>query len=556
MTQKIIYILWAVALMITACGQQEPPYPSSCDATSLTFTITDGGFLESTKGEGSNPGSSLTRAEENGYRTDFTAGDACGLYIVRDGMVVYENIKLTAAVAHNGKTIIWRPATSVEGWTSADSYFLYYPYQENMNNKTTAAAEDAEAFFAPLINGWEPKADQSTYEAYSASDLMTAKGMAKEADGSVSLSFSMVHHMAMAVIEMPKHIYRITSPTGAPIPDYIVADSVDFSDSDMKPFCISPGTYRCIMNPATSEGISLSGIYDKGKEFIFSPSKIAAGNYMLYKIDKAGPVEFNHKLQAGDFYCSKEVDGKTIGYVVPQTAIADLHKNKCIGLVFYAGHHASDNADYSATGIGQKECRGYVVALTDVNNGTSDRCAWCDGNVVSWGHYPASMIGTSDKSDDWEAYNNSLIIHDRIRTDTIKSEMKCYPAALACETYGNRTLDRDGNPTTDYDWQKPLVAPDNTSGWLLPSCGQLTNIYENREILSSRMTDAKDNTPDAASYKDHIRWFFTGDISRYWTSSESNWYIFCAWCVRFSNGYVANNYIKQGKMSVRPILVF
>lgn len=53
--------------------------------------------------------------------------------------------------------------------------------------------------------------------------------------------------------------------------------------------------------------------------------------------------------------------------------------------------------------------------------------------------------------------------------------MKHFPAALACETYGNRTTDRDGNPADGkYDWQKPLAAPKIPAAGSYPhvaSCG-------------------------------------------------------------------------------------
>ena len=130
--------------------------------------------------------------------------------------------------------------------------------------------------------------------------------------------------------------------------------------------------------------------------------------------------------------------------------------------------------------------------------------------------------------------------------------MKHFPAALACETYGNRMLDGDGNYANGkYDWQKPLAAPDNTSGWFLPSFGQLQYLYQNRSVLSARMTDVKNSTPTDCGYKEYIKWFSTSWY--YWSSTEDSRY--SAWGVDFSNG--STGYINKGGMlGVRAVLAF
>ena len=95
--------------------------------------------------------------------------------------------------------------------------------------------------------------------------------------------------------------------------------------------------------------------------------------------------------------------------------------------------------------------------------------------------------------------------------------MKHFPAALACETYGNRTTDQDGNSANGkYDWQKPLAAPQNTSGWFLPSCGQLLHLYANDLLLSARMTDVKNSTRADCNYKGKIKWYNASWTSLYY----------------------------------------
>ncbi len=219
-----------------------------------------------------------------------------------------------------------------------------------------------------------------------------------------------------------------------------------------------------------------------------------------------------------------------------------------IGIVFYVGQHENDFSDYSASGIGQKNCHGYVVALTDVNNGLDDQLRWEYGpNKESY-----LSVGASISMHDWNGYSN----HTKIREFVNKNEgweMKHFPAAFACETYSSLTVDRDGNPTEAYDWQKPFVAPDNTSGWFLPSSGQLMHLHSNRPILEARMDLIRDNTPDGSSYKEFIKWF-RKEYS-YWSSTESTYYPDYARFVVFSNGG-SNSFSKSFTDNVRAVLAF
>ena len=117
----------ALPLLLSSCTQEElPDMNGTSDLAPLSITVTDGGYASTEK--------NMTRAAENGYRTDFTAGDECGLYIVRNGVVAYDNIKLTATANEDG-SITWQPdaETKLMGGLSNENYFLYYPYQTDMN---------------------------------------------------------------------------------------------------------------------------------------------------------------------------------------------------------------------------------------------------------------------------------------------------------------------------------------------------------------------------------------------------------------------------------------
>ena len=242
-----------------------------------------------------------------------------------------------------------------------------------------------------------------------------------------------------------------------------------------------------------------------------------------------------------------------------ETTPQPMNDKTCIGIVFYTGRHETDRSDYTkplsedGPTIPNGKVNGYVVALTDVHDGSSDRLRWeyGPGNVYN------KAIDASTSKRDWQGYSNSLKFHEFVNKNENKEagwEMKHFPAALACETYGNRMLDEDGNDANGkYDWQKPLAAPGNTSGWFLPSCGQLQYLYKNRSVLSARMTDVKNSTPTDCSYKDEIEWFSTGMY--YWSSTEYSRYPYGAWDVDFSSGG-GLSYYKDRTGDVRAVLAF
>ena len=460
MKRNIIHTLWAAALLLTACTQEELPLPGADNAAPLAITVTDGGYAP-TASPGDMQKATATRATENGYRTEFTTGDQCGLYIVRNGAVVCDNVKLTAAEGTEGG-LVWQPDAGVTlaGGLSGESYFLYYPYQENMKDKVTASATSDEEFFAPLISGWQPEADQSDYAAgYTASDLMTAKGTASKADGKLSLSFAMTHRMALAVIEMPETVYKFTDTS---IPDYTVLTAADFT-AEANPCRNSDGTYRYIVNPA-AQPVSLTGSYDNGKkEFTVTPNGIVTGNYKTYKVDGAKTDEKSHELQVGDYLLA---DGNLVG---KDETLTTGQQADVIAIVLRAGHHANDSSDYSATGIGQQKCHGYAVALQDATN---DYCQW-------------GVYGTELGCCPTDGGNKQ----DNYSTPDIDWSGYAWTQKIITAAGGKENLnatEQVGYPATYYavvDYETKVKAPTNSSGWFLPSIGQMWNVYQNRTSL-------------------------------------------------------------------------
>lgn len=456
MKTKITHFLYlAAVVLLTACSKDDDMstvVPPLDNGMPLTFTITDDGF--------SAGGNSGTRAAEEGYKTTFTAGDACGLYIVRNGEVKNANVKLTAT--QDGENVVWTTAEELKG-TTTDSYYLYYPYQADMDNKVSAAAgADDRTFFGNLISGWEVKTDQSEYADYTASDLMTAKGEPTETEGTISLTFSTVHHMALAVIEMPKATYHFTN-TSPEISDYVVPTSnpeyltVTFNETT-KPWQVEENVhiYRYIINPANAQAITGSyklywEVSNKNHSFTIPSDRlnaIAAGKGKKFKID-GGIRETNHYLQLGDYLCK---DGTLIS---KETTLTNDQKNNVAAIVFYAGHNDYDGLIYDGTAIDQETCHGYAVALNDVVNGGYSTCSW--GKTGETGCYVEDNKTHPEK--DWKGlvYANTILMYGT----------SSYPATYFALIAYENTVPR----------------PATCTSWFLPAIGQLKTICVNNNEL-------------------------------------------------------------------------
>ncbi|MBO4963314.1 MAG: hypothetical protein J6C65_00045 [Prevotella sp.] len=475
MKTSITHFLYMAALvLLTACSQDDETSstatPPQDNGKPLTFTITDGGF--------STGGNSGTRAVEEDNKTNFTAGDACGLYIVRNGVVRSANVKLTAT--QSGESIVWTMNEEVKGETT-DSYYLYYPYQEDMTDKVSVAAgADDKAFFENLISGWEVKADQSEYANYTASDLMTAQGVPTESDGTIALTFSTVHRMALAVIEMPRITYHFTNTSPA-ISDYIVPNpettTVTFSET-AKPWQVKEGflIYRYILNPANAPAITgyYTCVTKKVKKNFTIPaeklSAISAGKGKKFKID-GGISEKEHNLQLGDYLCK---DGTLIS---KETTLTNDQKSSVVAIVFYAGHNDNDETDYEPTEIRQKKCHGYAVALKNAVNGGFNTFKW--GNTGEIGCYVNN--NSSKPENDWNGYQ---YVFKFLQAESNGSNIDYHAAYYAMN-----------NDNT-------VSSPITCTCWFLPSIGQLKTICVNREKIFK-------NLGSTLSYE------------YYWSSSES-----------------------------------
>ena len=545
--QNIYHLLQAALLLLLAASCTQEEFPAAQDkARQLTISVTDGGYNTSAVD------GKITRAVENGYTTEFTEGDACGFYMVRGGKPVYSNVKLTAEKDAATGGIMWKTdGTTLAAGMDGESYYLYYPYQADMAGKTATPAEgavmtDAE-FFKPLIDGWQPGDDQSTHAAYTASDLMTAGGSTTGTGNTIHLSFAMKHRMALAVIEMPKTVYRFTD---ANVPDYTVGAEATFTGT-AKPLRMADGIYRYLVHSSMP---TIEGSYDEGnREFTIttSASHPVVGEYKRYKVDGAAETIKNVTYaesgiaRIGDFYCTK--NNGTTGYLIPKEADeTTVQAAKVVGIVFQTDKSRIGAKEKEKLG-GEGNVHGLVMAVKNI----ATRQAW---GLFGMDEGLTTCRTKADNYNDISGYGNC----EHIRAN--RGSFANYPAFKAAD---------------DYNTTCPV--PATTTGWYLPASGQWWDILQNMGGCPALADVTQQTSPDIA---EEFLWKSQGDVPAalnkwmeniavgdkdtfnnlvsFCSSSEHSKYHTWYWILNNFQGMVRCIWASKfdGSDNVRPVLAF
>ena len=547
--QNIYHLLQAaLLLLLVSCTQEE--FPAVQDkAQQLTISVTDGGYTSAVENMKTRV---ETRAVENGYTTEFTEGDACGFYMVRGGKPVYSNVKLTAEKDAATGGIMWKTdGTTLAAGMDGESYYLYYPYQADMAGKTATPAEgavmtDAE-FFKPLIDGWQPGDDQSTHAAYTASDLMTAGGSTTGTGNTIHLSFAMKHRMALAVIEMPKTVYKFID---ANVPDYTVGAEATFTGT-AKPLRMADGTYRYLVHSSMP---TIEGCYDGGnREFTIttSASHPVVGEYKRYKVDGAAETIKNVTYaesgiaRIGDFYCTK--NNGTTGYLIPKEADeTTVQAAKVVGIVFQTDKSRIGAKAKEKLG-GEGNVHGLVMAVKNI----ATRQAW---GLFGMDEGLTTCRTKADNYNDISGYGNC----EHIRTN--RGNFDSYPAFKAA-----------------YDYNTTCPVPATTTGWYLPASGQWWDILQNLGGCPALADVTQQTSPDIAG---EFLWKSQGDVPAalnkwmeniavgdkdtfnnlvsFCSSSEHSKYHTWYWILNNFQGMVRCIWASKfdGSDNVRPVLAF
>lgn len=539
--KAIHYMLFAAAVLIlAACSKEETP---DNPGAQVEIRLTSGLEVQ-TRGA-------------HGLDTQVKEGEAVHVWVddATTGKSLYSNNTLTAGSdgALTGGETMYFPATC----NSASIYAIHGNFAENTDYTNFWGAEQTHTVMQD---------QRSDGRGYAQSDLVYCKLSNVSRNGNpttVGLTFEHLLSKVEVVLvqgagkptiskaeilntrlnatftpdKTDETVTVTASGTTGENPIEIDNDLSDVNEAVIVPQTLKKGTE--FIRITTTEGEELvyklpeDKTFESGKKYRFTITAQTSG---VKPVDEAA---------VGDYLMK---DGTVLGQ---ESTLTPELASQVVGIVFYVGQHEIDFSDYSETGIGQEKCHGYAVALTNVHNDENDRLCWEKGpNGES-----DKKVGTSTSYNGWHGYSDQQKFHEFIRKNS-GWEMKHFPAAFACETYGKRTVDQDGNPTTAYDWQKPLAAPTNTSGWFLPACRQIYEIYGQRTPLENSINNVKDSLPNDCSYKNYIKGL--KGSKNFWSSTEDTNATNKAWFMTYSEEGTYRDAENKSSTSydVRAVLAF
>jgi hypothetical protein len=426
MKKNLIYssLLFA-ALMVSfaSCASSDETTNDETAATEkLPVSVSRSNFTGDTEGD-----------------TEFTSGDAIGVFVVDNGTVSATN--KNAKFTYDGST--WK---SVDGTginaTATSQVFAYYPYRESLSpSDYTLTATDAQSFFAGLVSNTTPDMDQSSLSAINSQDLMIGMGTVS----STSCDLQLAHQMALIEIDVAQVAYQ---------GDATVTYKYNFDP--YKPYNNGDGRYRLIVKPETSFAIGgtvdANGTGSGTTTWSVTGTSPAASSYAAFSnngetasltTNTAGGNEY----AVGQFYYS---DG---------TSSSELNSEKTpIGVI------VSVNSTYCEP---EKYGHGLVMAL----NNAADNTVWSTSTDNEAGLTDVSNVS------EWVAQTSGLT-----NTNTITAKegyATTYPAFASLASYST-------------------AAPSGTSGWFIPSSGQWYEALNNAQTFyNMKNSSAAINIPYA-----------------------------------------------------------
>ena len=442
---RLSYFAIAAAGMLTACNQENVSSDMANSGNVLSISVSQNDF---------SPVDAESRAvtDLTNRTTTFENGDKLGLYVVSnaDGSYHYENVPFT----YNEGA--WTSASTIYYYKNSD-YIVYYPYDENL--QLTVGETGVSGAIKTVF---ESKADfytQNTADAYEAVDLMMAE---VENPSAANVNFNLAHKFSMIEISVPVRKYITEKEYNGEKFEYNAPVKLEwtsplaYGENKITPYAAGKGVYRFIVKPGTDVAVNIDGYVQYEEEpFNFSNNNAALtlteGSFKHYKVTVDGISNdvTVRDLKVGDYYYS---DGSIYPYG-DQTGEHDL-KNPmvegCIGVIYQVADHTYTQGDNGG------------IAVVGVN-GTE----WIHGNVVALN----SVVGTTK----WGA--NTLSDESNNYTSTVDSKINL---ALITDMRGYE-LSND-----DYFKNQEAVAdalgyqvntPSGSSGWYLPSAGQLTTLF-------------------------------------------------------------------------------
>ena len=543
--------------MFCSCGGEDDTVTSVSPQPGdvLQLCVSAGNFMTD--------GSASTRAMDNGSETTFESGDLVGVTILAaDGTVIYNNVPYKCK--KNGQWAFYSGnsdnKTPCYYDTKATGYVVYYPYNTKADGVTTVEG---------LKTIFPPQTDQSSEDAYRASDLLVTASLPGSGSAIGKTLTATLTHAYASVSLSPK--VKCTLADGSEISTSSGVSGVQFTISDhtpRSPYPAADGSFRYILPADFSSGdircsyisrdrtysssITISTTVTANTRYHYSTSTINIGTYSL---DNA---------QVGDFYCK---NAQNEGYLIPaDVSLTEEQQKACIGIVYSIDpNRIGTKATEVLSSKGVATPHGLVMALTNASEG----CQWGEygkdenSGGMDGAPFKENTRYLKEQYNNVDGYGETHWIINTYGSNGNTALRDTYAAFYYASLYG----------TEAGGTEKYAVPADGTTSWFIPGIGQWWDILSNLggvnldEYKYDIFTNGTINIPGAATATNNINKYLQkiSDATQFnrstklsfWSSSESSGSGVC--CVIFEKNidYLSlGGYRKDTSYKVRCSFAF
>lgn len=434
-----------------------------------------------------------TRIINEGADTQFEAGDKIGIFAIRstDNKLLVQNMPLEYAGAD------WTGNDNKVYYYKNTAYVAYSPYDEKLNITDVTGIEDLQVKIKNYFTEKLEAAGNDQSVAYPSLDLMLAS--AEPSDGgdanTKSLSFNFKHQFALVEIEVPVKAYLDEAK------NFTYAEPFDktfrLSDFDealaMYPLSVKTvgeagpegkaySLFRFLVKPNTNYILSGELIYTAPITLSEKNVDLEVGKYMKYKINAEGAVSSYTKraIAVGDYYYADGsiYPGPTAQQIVNNgskenaTVTLDNYtpfKEGCIGIIF--------STVTSVTDTEKGWTKGYVMAL---KNTKAENTVWANTKGID------------------ETFLDNIAVDNADRFTTLIADKDGYIKTMAMINSENGyTVTSRPAFFEAVNYSVQYTTPELSSGWFLPSIGQLVDIMNNLGGVSDLITATSNFTGSA-----------------------------------------------------------
>lgn len=435
-----------------------------------------------------------TRIINEGADTQFEAGDKIGIFAIRstDNKLLVQNMPLEYAGAD------WTGNDNKVYYYKNTAYVAYSPYDEKLNITDVTGIEDLQVKIKNYFTEKLEAAGNDQSVAYPSLDLMLAS--AEPSDGgdanTKSLSFNFKHQFALVEIEVPVKAYLDEAKNFTYAEPFDKAFRLSDFDEALAMYPLSVKTvgeagpegkayslFRFLVKPNTNYILSGELIYTAPITLSEKNVDLEVGKYMKYKINAEGAVSSYTKraIAVGDYYYADGsiYPGPTAQQIVNNgskenaTVTLDNYtpfKEGCIGIIF--------STVTSVTDTEKGWTKGYVMAL---KNTKAENTVWANTKGID------------------ETFLDNIAVDNADRFTTLIADKDGYIKTMAMINSENGyTVTSRPAFFEAVNYSVQYTTPELSSGWFLPSIGQLVDIMNNLGGVSDLITATSNNFTGSA----------------------------------------------------------